>query len=161
MLPPELAGLLNTLGFRWPLTDEGKLFDLGDQWSGFADRLSPAVAEADGHARQVLEQNTGPAVEAFGTFWSDGEAPKNNLEDGATASTLMGTGLHVAGGVVVALKTAVVVQLGMLAVEIAQAIATAPETFGASLAEIPVFREITKRLLDAAENLAINSVLNG
>jgi hypothetical protein len=161
MLPPELAGLLNTLGFNWPLSDEGKLYDLGGQWSGFADRLSPAAAEADGHAQQVLGQNTGEAVETFGRFWSDGEAPRKNLEDGATASTLMGTGMYVAAGVVVALKTAVVVQLAMLAVEIAQAIATAVPTFGASLLEIPAFRQITKMLLDAALNLAINSVLNG
>lgn len=161
MLPPDLSGLLNTLGFNWPLSDEGKLFDLGGQWSGFADRLSPAAAEADGHAQQILGQNTGEAVEAFGTFWSGGEAPRKNLEDGATASTLMGTGMYVAAGVVVALKTAVVVQLAMLAVEIAEAIATAVPTFGASLLEIPVFRETTKMLLDAALNLAINSVLNG
>ena len=25
MLPPELSGLLNTLGFNWPESDEGKL----------------------------------------------------------------------------------------------------------------------------------------
>lgn len=161
MLPPELSGLLTTLGFNWPLSDEGKLYDLGGQWSEFAGRLSPAAAEADGHAQQVLGQNHGDAVDAFGRFWSDGEAPKQNLEDGATACTLMGTGMYVAAGVVVALKTAVVVQLGMLAVEIAQAMATAVATFGASLLEIPVFREITKKLLDAALNLAINSVLNG
>lgn len=161
MLPPELAGLLNTLGFNWPLSDEGKLYDLGSQWSGFAGRLSPAAAEADGHAQQVLGQNTGEAVEAFGTFWSDGDAPKKNLEDGATAATLVGTGMYVAAGVVVALKTAVVVQLAMLAVEIAQAIATAVPTFGASLLEVPVFRETTKMLLDEARGLAIDSVLNG
>lgn len=161
MLPPELSGLLNTLGFNWPLSDEGKLFELGSQWTGFADKLSPAAADADGHAQQVLGQNTGEAVDAFGAFWSDGEAPKQNLEDGATASTLMGTGMHIAGGVVVALKTAVVVQLAVLAVQIAQAIATAVPTFGASLLEIPVFRQITDVLLDQALDLAINSVLNG
>ncbi|MDA3625558.1 hypothetical protein [Saccharopolyspora oryzae] len=161
MLPPELSGLLNTLGFNWPLSDEGKLYDLGGQWSGFADKLSPAAAEADSHAQQVQGQNTGEAVDAFGTFWGDGEAPKTNLEDGATASTMIGTGMYVAAGVVVALKTAAVVQLAMLAVQIAQAIATAVPTFGASLLEIPVFKQITKMLLDQALDLAINSVLNG
>lgn len=159
MLPPELSGLLNTLGFNWPLSDEGKLFDLGGQWSGFANRLTPAAAEADGHAQQIRGQNKGDAVDAFGKFWDAGDAPKQNLQDGATASTLMGTGMYVAAGVVVALKTAAVVQLAMLAVQIAEAIATAVPTFGASLAEIPVFREIADRLLDAALNQAINSVL--
>ncbi len=161
MLPPELSGLLNTLGFNWPLSDEGKLFDLAGQWSSFGDQLGPAVAEADGHAQQVLGANSGAAVERFGAFWSEGDAPKQNLDDGATASTLIGTGLYVCAGVVVALKTAVVVQLAMLAVQIAQAIATAVVTFGASLLEIPIFRQITKLLLDQALDLAINSVLNG
>ncbi|MEU4522969.1 hypothetical protein AB0F52_30205 [Amycolatopsis sp. NPDC024027] len=161
MLPPELSGLLNTLGFNWPLSNEGKLFDLGGQWSSFGDRLGPAAAEADGHAQQVLSTNSGKAVDRFGTFWSDGEAPKQNLDDGATASSLIGAGLYVCAGVVIALKTAVVVQLAMLAVEIAQAIATAVPTLGASLLEIPVFREITKLLLDQALNLAITAVLNG
>ncbi|MEO6087936.1 MAG: hypothetical protein ABIQ18_32985 [Umezawaea sp.] len=161
MLPPELAGLLNTLGFNWPLSDEGKLFDLAGQWSSFADQLGPAAAEADGHAQQVLGNNSGAAMEKFGAFWSDGEAPKQNLDDGATASTLIGTGLYVCAGVVVALKVAVVVQLAMLAVEIAQAIATAVPTLGASLLEIPIFKKITDLLLDQALDLAINSVLNG
>jgi hypothetical protein len=161
MLPPELSGLLTTLGFNWPLSDEGKLYDLGGQWSSFGDHLEPAAAEADGHAKQVLGGNSGEAVDRFGEFWSDGEAPKQNLDDGAIASSLIGTGLYTCAGVVVALKTAVMVQLAMLAVEIAQAIATAVATFGASLAEIPVFRETTKLLLDQALDLAINSVLNG
>ncbi|RJQ82059.1 hypothetical protein D5S17_03825 [Pseudonocardiaceae bacterium YIM PH 21723] len=161
MLPPELSGLLNTLGFNWPLSDEGKMFDLGGQWSGFAGKLEHAASESDSHAQQVLGKNTGEAVDKFGSFWADGEAPKTNLENGGTTSTLMGTGMYIAGGVVIALKTACIVQLAMLAVEIAQAIATAFVTFGASLLEIPVFRQITKMLLDAALNLAINAVLNG
>lgn len=161
MLPPELSQVLNTLGFTWPLSDEGKLFELGDQWSGFADQLSPAASDADGHAQQVLGQNIGAAVDAFGTFWSDDDAPKKALEDGATAATLMGTGMYAIAGIVVALKTAAIAQLAILAVQIAQAIATAVPTFGASLAEIPIFRQITKTLLDAALDLAINSVLNG
>ncbi|HVK23796.1 MAG TPA: hypothetical protein VM677_20770 [Actinokineospora sp.] len=160
MLPPELSGLLNTLGFNWPQSDEGKLFDLAGHWSGFADRLGPAAAEADAHARQVLSLNSGAAMERFEAFWTDGEAPKQNLEDGATASSLVGTGLYVCAGVVVALKIAVVVQLTMLAIEIAQAIATAVVTFGASLLEIPIFKEITSLLLDQALDLAISQVLN-
>lgn len=161
MLPPELSGLLNTLGFDWPLSDEAKLFALGSQWSSFGDHLEPAAADADSHAKQVLGSNAGEAVEQFETFWSDSHAPKQNLDDGAIACSLIGTGLYTAAGVVVALKTAVVVQLAMLAVEIAEAVATAVVTFGASLLEIPVFKETTKLLLDEARDVAINAVLNG
>ena len=86
MLPPELAGLLNTLGFNWPLSDEGKLYDLGGQWSSFGDRLGPAAAEADSLAQQVLGKNSGAAVEQFGTFWSDGDAPKPGFLSGFDVS---------------------------------------------------------------------------
>ncbi|RJQ77762.1 hypothetical protein D5S17_15215 [Pseudonocardiaceae bacterium YIM PH 21723] len=161
MLPSELSGLLNTLGFNWPLSNEGKMFDLGGQWSGFAGKLEHTASETDGHTQQMLSSNSGEAMEKLKAFWSHGEAPKQNLEDGSIASTLVGTGLYVCAGVVIALKTAVIVQLAMLAVEIAQAIATAFVTFGASLLEIPAFRALTKLLIDQALNLAMNSVLNG
>ncbi|MFJ8961655.1 hypothetical protein ACIRG5_19915 [Lentzea sp. NPDC102401] len=160
MLPPELSGLLNTLGFNWPESDEGKLFDLGGLWSDFADRLGPAAAAAEEHAQQVLSANRGAAIDGFKAFWNDEEAPRKNLEDGATASSLIGAGLYVCAGVVVALKIAVVVQLAMLAIQIAQAIATAVPTFGASLLEIPIFKEITSILLDQAIDLAISQVLS-
>lgn len=160
MLPPELSGLLNTLGFSWPLSDEGKLKELGDKWSEFAERLSPAAEEADGHAQEILGKNSGAAMEAFNKYWSDGEAPKKNLEDGATGAEVMSAGMQVLAGIVIALKTAVIVQLVVLAAQIAQAIATAAVTFGASLAEIPVFRTIAKTLMDQALDLAINSVLS-
>ncbi|GAA2685294.1 MULTISPECIES: hypothetical protein [Actinosynnema] len=159
MLPPELSGLLNTLGFSWPESDEGKMFDLGGLWSGFADRVGPAATAAEGHAQLVLDTNSGAAVERFKAFWTDGEAPKQNLDDGATASSLVGAGLYVCAGVVVALKIAVVVQLVVLAVQIAQAIATAVPTFGLSLVQIPIFKQITSLVLDQVISLAVSQVL--
>ncbi|MEV0675528.1 hypothetical protein AB0I60_03290 [Actinosynnema sp. NPDC050436] len=161
MLPPELAGLLNTLGFTWPEGDEGKIFDLAGEWIAFGDRLSGSVGEAHGHAEAVWSQNSAGAVEKFRAFWDGGDAPKQNLDDGATAAAMVGAGLYVCAGALIALKVAAIAQLVALAIEIAQAIATAVVTFGASLLEIPIFRQITKLLLDQALDLAINAVLNG
>ena len=31
-IPPELAGLLNELGYLWPEVDEVKLIELGQHW---------------------------------------------------------------------------------------------------------------------------------
>ncbi|WNV87850.1 hypothetical protein [Umezawaea sp. Da 62-37] len=160
MLPPELSGLLNALGFNWPESDEGKLFELGGMWTGFSERLGPAAAQADAQAMQVLSANSGEAIEKFKAFWTDGEAPKQNLDDGATASSLVGAGLYICAGVVIALKVVCVVQLVMLAVQIAQAIATAIPTFGLSLLEIPIFKEIVSLLIDQAINLAVSQVLS-
>jgi hypothetical protein len=52
------------------------------------------------------------------------------------------------------------VQLVMLAIEIFEALATAPETFGASLLEIPVFKEITGMIINAIINEAINALMS-
>ncbi|WP_309117328.1 hypothetical protein [Saccharothrix sp.] len=161
MLPPELSGLLNTLGFSWPEGDEGKIFDMAGEWIAFGDKLSGSVARAHGQAEAVWTQNVAEAVEKFKSFWDGGDAPKKNLEDGATAAAMVGAGLYVCAAALIALKVAVIAQLVVLAIQIAQAIATAVVTFGASLLEIPIFRQITKLLLDMALDVAIDAVLNG
>lgn len=100
------------------------------------------------------------AVDRFREYWNGPDAPRSNLADGATAATMVGAGLYVCAGVLLALKVAVIAQLVALAIQIAQAIATAAVTFGASLAQIPIFRQITKTLLDMALDVAINALLN-
>lgn len=160
MLPTELSGLLNTLGFTWPEGDEGEIFDMAGRWMSFADQLRPAVEDAHGHAERVWADDQDKAVELFQGLWNSGDAPRRDLDDGATAATMIGGGLYVCAGALVALKIAVIAQLVALAIEIAQAIATAPVTFGVSLLEIPVFRQITRLLLDQALNIAVNTVLN-
>ncbi|MEE3920570.1 hypothetical protein V2I01_27060 [Micromonospora sp. BRA006-A] len=62
---------------------------------------------------------------------------------------LLGAGLIICAAIVLALKIAVIVQLAILAFEVAQAIATAVVTFGASLAEIPIFQIITREIVGA------------
>ena len=58
-------------------------------------------------------------------------------------------------GLVLTLKINVIIQLTILAAEIIEALATAPETFGGSLLEIPVFKKLT----DMAINLLINEAM--
>lgn len=58
-----------------------------------------------------------------------------------------------------ALKVGVITQLIILIVQIAQAVATAAPSAGASLLEIPVFRAITKLILDRLQDMAIAKVL--
>jgi hypothetical protein len=53
------------------------------------------------------------------------------------------------------------VQLTLLAIQIAQAVATAAVTFGASLLEIPIFKLITGALIDQLLNMATEAVLGG
>lgn len=154
-LPGELADLLNELGYTWPKTDEVKLFELGQHWIGLGSTLRGIGQDATTSATRVWSDNSGEAIEAFQKKWRDKDSPLAVLEDGTTAAEVIGACLFVCAAVVLGLKINVIVQLTILAVEIIQAIATAPETFGASLLEIPAF----KKLADLAINFIINKAM--
>jgi hypothetical protein len=72
---------------------------------------------------------------------------------------VIGGALFVCAAVVLALKINVIVQLTILAIEILEAIVTAPETFGASLLEIPVFKKLTDMLINLLISQAMEVVL--
>ncbi|MEU5881171.1 hypothetical protein [Spirillospora sp. NPDC047279] len=160
-LPGELRSFLSMLGFNWPEADETKLFEMGNAWLGFASSHGGPLADADGHAQRVFQGNKGQDIDAFRNVWTKEDSPKSNLEDLGTAATIIGAGLMVCAGIVLALKINVIVQLTFLAIAIAQAIATAVVTFGASLAEIPIFKEIVRIAIDLLIDMALNAIFNG
>jgi hypothetical protein len=160
-LPGELVSVLAMLGYNWPLADETKLYEMGQAWSGFPARVTGTIQQADATAGQVWAANQDAAITKFQQAWQSPESAHNNLRDGATAASLIGTGLTVCAGVVLALKINVIVQLTLLAIEIATAIAEAAVTFGASLLEIPIWKEITSNLIGELINQAITLVLGG
>lgn len=158
-IPGELADLLNDLGYTWPKSDEEKLFELGQHWISFASGVQQAAGDADAAAQRVWTGNTGDAVAAFQKFWSDEKSASETTHAGANGSLAVGAALIVCAAVVLALKINVIIQLVTLAIEIAEAVATAVPTFGASLLEIPVFKEITNRLMQLVINEAIEAIL--
>ena len=160
-IPGALATLLQDMGYNWPKSDEEKMFNMGTGWMDFTSKVDQPVNDAHSHATQVWTQHRGEGIQAFQNKWNDREAPHANLLDGKTGGTIISAGLMICSGIVLALKINVIVQLVQLAIEIFQAIATAPETLGASLAEIPVFKEITSRLVNLCISLAMNAVLGG
>jgi hypothetical protein len=160
-LPGELVSLLGMLGYSWPEADEEKLFEMAQHWLDLSGTVTAISTEAQGHGSSVVAANAGEAIAAFQSRWSGQDAPVTNLADGATAAQGVGLGLMVAAGVVLALKINVIVQLITLAIQIAQAIATAVVTFGASLLEIPIFKMITSLILDQLIGYAMQALLNG
>jgi hypothetical protein len=160
-LPGELISLLGMLGYNWPEADEEKLFHLGSTWMDFSGTLQQAATDADNQAQKVCSGNSGGAIDAFKAFWSDRDAPSNNLADASTSCIVIGAGLMAAAAVVLALKINVIIQLTAIAIEIAQVIATAVPTFGASLAEIPIFKEIAGLIINMIIDQAINTLLDG
>ncbi|MCZ7374981.1 MULTISPECIES: WXG100-like domain-containing protein [unclassified Micromonospora] len=160
-LPTELVSLLGILGYTWPEADETTLLEMGQAWLAFPERLAEPVSDADRWAQQVWTDNRDDAIERFRATWQAADSAKTNLDDGASAAALIGAGLMVCAGIVLALKINVIVQLTLLAIQIAQAVATAAVTFGASLLEIPIFKLITGALIDQLLNMATEAVLGG
>jgi hypothetical protein len=154
-LPGELANLLNELGYTWPKADEEKMFELGRHWMTYGGKLDGIVQDASTAAQQVWTGNRGAGIDAFKAKWDDDDSALAVTRDGVTGAQVIGAALFVCAAIVLALKINVIVQLTILLIEIIQAIATAPETFGASLLEIPVFKKLT----DMAINLIINEAM--
>jgi hypothetical protein len=155
LIPAELAGLLDDLGYAWPEVDEAQLFDLGRQWMSLAATMDGIRRDADSIAEGVTAANSGGAVDAFTARWQARDSASAVLRDGVRAACLVGTGLFICAGVVLALKINMIVQLTVLLIEITAAIAAAAETLGASLLELPAARKRT----DIAINLIVNAAL--
>jgi hypothetical protein len=160
-LPGELIWLLGELGYNWPEADEEQLFHMANVWLNFAGTVSDTVSAGMAAARPVWTVNQGDDVAAFEQTWNGPDAPPQNLTTAGTSCTIVGVGMMCAAAIVLALKIEVIVQLVLLAIEIAQALATAPETFGATLAEIPIFKEITSLIVNELLNQAIMALLDG
>ncbi|WP_433378547.1 hypothetical protein ACQPZX_11880 [Actinoplanes sp. CA-142083] len=160
-LPGELRSLLDILGYTWPEADETALIEMGRSWVAFGGRLDAVVSDSQSTASTVWSEHSGEAVTAFQGWWAREDSPAQTLSDGANAAVLTGTGLMICGGIVLALKTAVIAQLVILAAEVAQAIATAAPTFGASLAEIPIFQQLTRTIVGNLVQEAVMQLLDG
>lgn len=160
-LPGELVSILGMLGYDWPASDEEQLFQLGQLWMEFAPKMEAAGVEALASASSYWQQNQGDAATAFQAWWNGAESPASALAQGVPGASLVGAGLTVCAGVVLALKIQVIVQLAILAVQIAVATASAVVTFGASLLQIPIAKIATSLILDQLIGMAVEAVLNG
>ncbi|GAA1695113.1 hypothetical protein GCM10009830_48690 [Glycomyces endophyticus] len=160
-LPSPLIELLGMLGYEWPESDEESLFKLAGEWTGMADQLAPRIESLQNAARTLLENNSGAHIDAFQAEWEGQESSTSNLADAGDPANKLNIGLTVMAAIVLALKIQVIVQLAILAFQIAQAIAFAAVTFGASLAQIPIFKTITGVIIDQLMGMAITRVLNG
>ncbi|MFF5180678.1 hypothetical protein ACFY2Q_21840 [Micromonospora sp. NPDC000316] len=157
-IPGELSGLLNELGYLWPESDEERLFELAQAWIAFGAEAEAAATDAT-TAVALLAGNDGSALEAFWSQWTDSDSAAAVLQDIGFGARAVGAALLVCALVVLALKINVIVQLTLLAISIAQAIATAAPTFGASLLEIPVFKKLVDIAIDFLIGQALEAIL--
>lgn len=143
-LPGWLTEPLGWIGLTWPEADEDKLFEAGQQWVSFGSRLQTIARNANQAAGTVWTDNAGDPVEAFQHWWTRDDGPQPRMAEDAIAAEVIGAALIVFAGLTLALKIAFIAQLIALAIEVAQAIATAFVSFGATTAEIPGFIAATR-----------------
>ncbi len=143
-LPAALTEPLGWIGLTWPEADEEKLFEAGQRWITYGEQLRQISLAADRAAAQVWTGNEGDAVDAFRQWWSEDAGPELRLAEDADAAEIIGAALIAFAVVTLAMKIAFIVQLIILAIEVAQAIATAVVSFGATTAEIPGFVAATR-----------------
>jgi hypothetical protein len=158
-LPSELTSLLSILGYNWPQGDETKLFELGQKLMNFSSQLQNVLGNADSTAAQAWKENVGQDIQAFQNHWNQNDGPSKILQDASTAGQVVGAGMMIVAGILLALKINVISQLVILAIQIAQAIAMAAVTFGASLLEIPIFQQISRAIVGKLIDMVITKLL--
>ena len=158
-LPGGLITLLNDLGYVWPDADEVRLLQIGHAWVDLQGALAPHLQAANTAAAGVWAANSGTDVDAFKTLWGEDGAASDTLTKDMSGVVIVGALVMVCAAVVLTLKIWVIAQLVLLAIAVVQAIATAPITFGASLLEIPVFKEIADRIINLLISKALQVLL--
>jgi Skp family chaperone for outer membrane proteins len=143
-LPSELTEPLGWIGLTWPQADEVKLFEDGQVWIEFGEYVNSLTKGTDNVAKDVWTTHQGEPFEAFQRFWMADDGPERRLSEDAVGAELTGAALIVFAGVTLAMKIAFIVQLIQLIIEVAQAIASAFVSFGATMAEVPGFIAATK-----------------
>ncbi len=161
MLPPEVSYLLNMIGLEWPEGNEDTVLDWSGRWMQYSAQVGDAAGLADSAAAYAVSHNAGPAMEAFAASWRERDGVADVAGDLGLAGNVLGGCLVVVGMAIIVLKIAFVINLVLLAIQIVQAIAAAAASFGASLAWIPIAREIARRVIELAINLACQALLGG
>ncbi|MFI5553781.1 nucleic acid/nucleotide deaminase domain-containing protein [Streptomyces sp. NPDC051738] len=130
VLPSELDAALDLIGISWPNVDEDDYREMAQAMREFADDIDDGAADAHQAITDLIGGNEGLAIQALEKHWGlvKGKHLTNLAEAGRVAATALdGVAVLIEGA-----KLAAIVQLGILAAEIAAAIAAAPVTLGLS-----------------------------
>ena len=150
---------MRDLGFDAPNGKEGTQLDIGGTWVSHGSQSAKPPQDALSAAQQVWLNNKSPAVTAFQQHFTGPNAPHANLSDASTGAKGLGVGAMSFAGITLGLKLSNIAQVGMLLVAIAEAVAEAPFTAGASLLQIPAFKEATTVGMHTAINTASSAVM--
>ncbi|MEU1539025.1 RHS repeat-associated core domain-containing protein [Actinacidiphila glaucinigra] len=162
VLPDELAYVLDLIGVAWPNVDEDDYREMATSLRDFADDIDGGAMDAHTAVQELLGANAGAAMDAFEAHW--GKVRGTHLANLAEAARMGAVALD---GVAIAIevaKGAAIVQLGILAVEIAATIASAPVTLGlssfAGAAATQATRMIVKKIFREVINQVVDQLMS-
>lgn len=158
-LPDELSSLLNMLGFMWPNTDETEVMQMGQDWMQWSGTLQQQLTQLETEASAIWQENISDDVEAFQDWWNNDESPQARLTEAIEGAQEGANGLITSAMIILGLKIAVMVQLVILAIGIAKAIAAAAPSFGASLGLIPVLKMTARMIIGMLIEQAVWAIL--
>lgn len=160
-LPSELVWVLGLLGLDWPNADEDRFRAAASAYRQDADAIEHARTRGDLATRGLVAGNSGAHVDALAANW--GRVSEEHLGRLVEMMRLTADGLDGLALVVEGAKAAVVVQLGVLAGELAAAAASSIVTFGlsdaAALAATQLTRVAVSDILREAEHQLVHQAM--
>ncbi|MGW2344671.1 toxin glutamine deamidase domain-containing protein [Streptomyces sp. NPDC001661] len=163
MLPDELAWLLEMLGFDWPTANEDHMMQCAQTWRDFGAQVGDIQSDAMRSAGNVTSDNYGESIDAFVEKWDKFSGGSGYLDDARQAAKVIASVFDVAAMLIIGMKIAVIIQLIVLAIQIAVAAATAVVTFGlsgvASAAMTQVSRVAIRKILKEAAQALMEAAL--
>ncbi len=160
-LPGYLDEALDLIGVSWPNVDEDDYREMAQAMREFADDVDDGAADAHAAIMDLIGTNEGLAVQALETHW--GKVKGTHLTNLAEAGRMAATALDGVAVLIEGAKVAAIAQLGILAAEIAAAIAAAPLTLGLStlggIAGTQVTRIAVKRIFEEVAEQVVTQVV--
>ncbi|MGE7436731.1 toxin glutamine deamidase domain-containing protein [Kitasatospora sp. NPDC001175] len=115
-LPEELVPVLAKVGHHWPEADEDGLRRAASLWREFGTEAEQLSRRGRESAQRVTEENSGPAMEAFGRHWTDfSGGGRGYLDDATGAAELVAKAFDGAAEATDTCKSAMVAELTELA----------------------------------------------
>ncbi|WP_224282580.1 nucleic acid/nucleotide deaminase domain-containing protein [Streptomyces sp. LS1784] len=158
VLPTYLDTALDVIGVSWPNVDEDDYRHMATELREFSHSLETGTGDLHNALVKMVGTNEGPAIEAMEAHWR--KVKDNHLKKLVEIGHLAADGLDTIAVLIEGAKLAAIVQLGILAAEIAAAIAAAPITLGLSALEGVAGRQVcrvaVKRILKEVERAVVD-----
>ncbi|GGZ39308.1 nucleic acid/nucleotide deaminase domain-containing protein [Streptomyces poonensis] len=167
-LPGYLDEALDLIGVSWPNVDEDDYREMATAMREFADDVDDGAGEAHKAISDLIGSNEGLAIQALEKHW--GKVKDTHLQNLAEAGRMAATALDGVAVLIEGAKLAAIAQLGILAAEIAAAVAASPVTLGLStlgglaatqatrIAVKRIFKEVCEQVAEEIVNVAMGPV---